>query len=182
MPGLRLTAVFFVFFMLVYPLLLLAGAQLAKGKGQGWTIKEHGKVIGWQLLGQPFKQARYFQGRPSAVNYDASGSGASNAGPSNPVYLEEVQKRIDSFLVHNPGIDRRDIPADLVTASGSGLDPDISVEGALVQVKRISAARHIPEYQLKALIKAHIKGPLWGWVGPSCVNVLLLNLDLDNMK
>jgi potassium-transporting ATPase KdpC subunit len=181
-PAIRLTLVCIVFFMGIYPLLILAGTQLAPGRGKGETICVNGKVVGWKLLGQQFTEDKYFQGRPSAVDYNAAGSGGSNKGPTNPGYLKTVQDRIDTFLMHNHGINKIDIPSDLVTASGSGLDPDISVQGAFVQVKRIAAVRNIPEEKIKAMVRQHIKRPLWGLLGPASVNVLPLNIDLDKLQ
>jgi K+-transporting ATPase ATPase C chain len=107
------------------------------------------------------------------------GSGGSNKGPTNPDYLKSVQAAIDTFIVHNPGVNKSDIPAELVTASGSGLDPDLSPEGAKIQVKRIARLRHIPEEDLQKLVDEHTDKPLLGLFGPSKVNVLKLNIALD---
>src|SRR5687767_8412420 len=134
--SLRLTVIFIVICSVIFPISLAAIARLAPGNGKGETISVNGKVVGYANIGQRFTEDKYFWGRPSAVNYNAAGSGGSNKGPSNPAYLKTVQDRIDSFLVHNPGIQKHQIPADMVTASGSGLDPDISPAGAYVQVKR----------------------------------------------
>jgi K+-transporting ATPase ATPase C chain len=116
------------------------------------------------------------------VDYNAAGSGGSNKGPSNPAYLAEVQSRIDTFLVHHPGIDKSEIPSDLITASGSGIDPHISIEAAKVQVKRIAQVRNLSENELVQLIKKHTEKPLLGWFGTERINVLKLNLELDNLK
>src|SRR6202007_730681 len=107
-----------------------------------------------------FTADKYFWSRPSAVDYNAAGSGGSNKGPNNPDYLADVQKRIDTFMVHNPGIKKSDIPSDLVTASGRGLDPHISGEGAKVQVKRIAAVRHLTEDKVQQLVSTHVEKPL----------------------
>src|SRR6201991_3888107 len=147
-PALRLTAVCIVFFCGVYSILILGIAQAAPTHGQGETVTVNGKVVGYALEGQSFTQDEYFWGRPSAVGYNAAGSAGSNKGPSNPDYLKDVQAHIDSFLVHNPGIKKEDIPAELVTYSGSGLDPDLSPAGAKVQIKRVAAVRHLSEEQL----------------------------------
>ena len=107
--------------------MLIAGiGQAAPGGGKGETVSVNGKVVGYKLIGQKFTDDKYFWGRPSAVDYNAAGSAGSNKGPTNPDYLKTVQDRIDTFLVHNPGIKKEEIPSELVTASGSGLDPDIS--------------------------------------------------------
>ncbi len=111
-----------------------------------------------------------------------TGFAGSNKGPSNPDYLKDVQSRIDTFLVHNPGIKKEEIPSDLVTASGGGLDPDISPAAAYVQVKRISGIRNIGEDRLKKLISDNTKSPLLGLFGTERVNVLRLNIALDAMK
>ena len=182
LPAVRLTLVCMVFFMGIYSLLILAGAQLAPGKGKGVTVVAGNKVVGWKLLGQKFTDDKYFWSRPSAVDYNAAGSGGSNEGPTNPGYLKQVQDRIDTFLAHNPNVHKKDIPSDLVTASGGGLDPDISVPGAYVQAKRVAANRNLPEEEIRALITQHIEKPLFGLLGTERVNVLQLNIDLDNLK
>jgi len=181
LPALKLTAVCIVFFCGVYTLLIWVIAQAAPAHGLGETVSVNGKVVGFTLEGQSFTQDKYFWGRPSAVGYNAAGSAGSNKGPSNPDYLKDVQSRIDSFLVHNPGVKKEDIPSELVTYSGGGLDPDISPEGALVQVKRIAAVRGVKEEKLNELIKRFTEGPLMGLFGPSKVNVLNLNVALDNL-
>ena len=142
----------------------------------------NGKVVGYKLIGQKFTEDKYFWDRPSAVDYNAAGSGGSNKGPTNPDYLKDVQARIDTFLVHNPGIKKEEIPSELATASGSGQDPDLSPAAAYVQVKRIAAVRNIPAEKLNDLVKKHIAKPLAGLFGTERVNVLQLNIDLDNLK
>jgi potassium-transporting ATPase KdpC subunit len=181
-PAIRLTLVCMVFFMGIYSLVILAVAQAAPGKGKGETVVVHNKTVGWKLVGQKFTDDKYFRSRPSAVDYNAAGSGGSNKGPTNPDYLQTVQDRIDTFLAHNPGISKADIPSDLVTASGAGLDPHISVEGAYVQVNRIAGVRNLPAEQVKTLVENHIENPLWGLFGTKRVNVLQLNIDLDKLK
>src|SRR5690606_24885386 len=121
---------------------------------------------------QKFTEDRYFWSRPSAVGYNAAGSGGSNKGPANPEYLKTVQERIDTFLAHNPGVEKSEVPVDLVTASGSGLDPNVSVQGALVQIKRISRARNISEERLHQLVTNSIEKPFMGVFGPGKINVL----------
>ncbi len=182
LPAIRLTLVCMVFFMGIYSLLILAGAQLAPGKGKGETVTANNRVVGWKLLGQKFTEDKYFWSRPSAVDYNAAGSGGSNKGPSNPDYLQQVRDRIDSFLVHNAGIKKEEIPSDLVTASGAGLDPHISVQGAYVQVKRVAATRNIPVEKINALVEKSIEDPLAGLFGTKKVNVLQLNIELDKLK
>ena len=180
-PAIRLTLVSMVFFMGIYTLIMLGIAQFAPNNGKGLTITQDGKTYHVNV-GQSFTQDEYFWSRPSAVDYNAAGSGGSNKGPSNPEYLDEVQARIDTFLVHNPGIEKTEIPADLVTASGSGLDPHISVQAAKVQVKRIAKIRELSENTLLQLIQKNAEKPLLGLLGTARINVLKLNLDLDNLS
>lgn len=182
LPAIRLTVVCIAFFMGIYPLLIWGIAQAAPNNGKGETIEANGKVVGYKLVGQKFTDGKYFCGRPSAVDYNAAGSGGSNKGPTNPDYLKTVQDRIDTFLVHNPGVRKQEIPSELVTASGSGQDPDLSPAAAKVQVKRIAALRMIDEKKLNALVDQQTEGPLFGLFGTSKVNVLKLNIALDELK
>jgi K+-transporting ATPase ATPase C chain len=165
----------------LYPLLIAGIGKATPGGGKGKTLSVNGKVVGYELIGQKFTDDKYFWSRPSAVDYNAAGSAGSNKGPSNPDYLKQVQDRIDTFLAHNPGIKKEEIPADLVTASGSGLDPDISPASAYVQVKRIAAIRHLSEEKIKALIDLHVEKPFMG-LAPKKVNVLKLNIALDKLS
>jgi len=179
--SLKLTVVLLVLCSLLYPLLIAGIGKATSGGGKGKTLSVNGKVGGYELIGQKFTEDKYFWSRPSAVDYNAAGSAGSNKGPSNPDYLKIVQDRIDTFLAHNPGIKKEEIPADLVTASGSGLDPDISPASAYVQVKRIASVRGLSEEKLKALVDRHVDKPFLG-IGPSKVNVLKLNIALDEFK
>lgn len=181
-PALRLTLVLVLITAGLYPLLIAGLAKVAPGGGDGVTVKRGGSVVGYANIGQKFSDDRYFQGRPSAVDYNGAGSGGSNKGPSNPDYLKTVQERIDTFLAHNPGVQKADIPAELVTASGSGLDPHLSPAAAKIQVLRIAKLRNLPAPKLTALVDHHTKGPLLGLLGPATVNVLELNLALDEIK
>lgn len=178
----KLTLVLIIVCAGIYPLLIAFVSKLAPGGGKGETISVNGKVVGFAKVGQKFTEDKYFQGRPSAVDYNAAGSAGSNKGPSNPDYLKMVQDRIDTFLVHNPGVKKEDIPAEMVTASGSGLDPDLSPASAYVQVKRIAAVRGLPEDKVKSLVETHVEKPLFGMLGPAKVNVLKLNVALDELK
>jgi K+-transporting ATPase ATPase C chain len=180
--SIRLTLVITVLVCVIYPILIAFAGKLSKGGGDGETIVVNGKVVGYAALGQKFDKPKYFWSRPSAVGYNANGSGGSNKGPTNPDYLKDVQKRIDTLLKYNPGLKVGDIPSDMVTASGSGLDPDISPEAARIQVKRVSAVRKLDEQKVAALVESHVQGPLLGLFGPSVVNVLKLNVALDEMK
>lgn len=181
-PALSLTVALFVLTVVIYPVIVWGVAQFASGKGRGETISVNGKVVGFANVGQRFTADHYFWSRPSAVEYNAAGSGGSNKGPSNPEYLAQVQARIDTFLVHNPTVPPSAVPSELVTASGSGLDPDLSPQGAEVQVARIAKARNLPEEKVKELVKIHTEGPFLGLFGPSKVNILALNIALDQMN
>lgn len=164
----------------IYPMAIFGIARMAPNQGKGETILVNGKVVGYQKIGQKFDKSNYFWGRPSAVDYNAAGSGGSNKGPSNADYLALIQKRIDTFLIVHPYLKKSEIPADIVTASGSGLDPNISPEGALIQVKRVAAARKLSEDKVKALVETKINTP--AVMGTSMVNVLELNVALDALK
>jgi K+-transporting ATPase ATPase C chain len=177
--SLKLTIVLIILCSGLYPLLISAVGKAAPGAGKGKTVTVNGKIVGYENIGQKFTDDKYFQGRPSAVDYNAAGSGASNKGTSNPDYLQTVQDRIDSFLAHNPGIRKEEIPADLVTASSSGLDPHITPASAYVQVKRIAVIRQLPEDKVRTLVDQLIERTI---LGPSVVNVLKLNIALDNLK
>lgn len=181
-PAIRLTLVLLVLVSVIYPLVVAGVARLAPGGGRGETVSVNGKVVGYAAIGQRFTEDRYFNGRPSAVNYNAAGSGGSNKGAGNTDYLKTVQARIDTFLVHNPGVGKADIPAELVTASGSGLDPDLSPAAAKIQSVRIARIRNLPVERLTQLVDMHTKAPLLGLFGPSTVNVLKLNIALDTLR
>ncbi len=178
-PVIRLTLGLLVILSVLYPMLVAAVSRLTPGGGDGVTIMAHGRVVGYANVGQKFTEDRYFNSRPSAVDYNAAGSGGSNKGPSNTEYLDVVKARIDTFQVHNPDVKKADIPAELVTASGSGLDPHLSPAGARVQVARIARVRHIPAARLRQLVDEQTEGPLLGLFGPPTVNVLKLNVALD---
>ncbi len=178
LPALRLTLVCMVLFMGLYPALIWGIAQLVPNEGKG-EVLEHNGATYFTQIGQSFTADRYFNGRPSAVNYNAAGSGGSNKGPSNPGYLATVAARVDTFRAHNPGT--AEVPADLVTASGSGLDPDLSVEAVLVQIPRVARTRGVSEEALRRLVAGCTQRPLLGLFGPEKINVLALNLALDQL-
>lgn len=184
----RLTLVFCVFLSVTYILVLWLFAKVAgPNDGNAEVATLDGKVVGAANVGQQFTQDIYFWGRPSCAGdgYDASSSGGSNKGPTNPEYLAEVEARIDTFLVHHPYLQRKDVPAEMVTASGSGLDPDITPQCARVQVKRVAAARGMSEQQVADLVEKSIQSPFLGLFGTEKVNVLKLNIaleELDNKK
>jgi K+-transporting ATPase ATPase C chain len=175
--ALRLTFVMLII-VGIYSGIVYAGSKLLPTQGNAEIIHYKGHKF-YANIGQDFKSPKYFHGRPSAVDYNAAGSAGSNKGPSNEEYLETVQKRIDTLKMQNPEMENNKVPVELVTASGSGLDPDISENGAMYQVNRISKMRNISAGQLENLIQKHIEKSLFG---PSKVNVLKLNIALDNLK
>jgi K+-transporting ATPase ATPase C chain len=181
LTAIRLTLVCLLFFSGVYPAVIWGIAQISPNRGKGEIMEYNGKKY-YSNIGQSFTGDSYFWSRPSAADYNAAGPGGSNKGPSNKEYLTEVQARIDTFLIHNPGIDKSEIPVDLITASGSGLDPDFSIKAAKVQVKRIAKIRGLDEAKINQLIEKQTEKPLWGLFGPEKINVLKLNIALNEMN
>ena len=178
-PALRLSLALLVLCCVLYPAMVWAVAQLAPGRGEGVQLSSNGRVVGFANVGQKFSKPEYFNGRPSAADYHADASSGSNKGPSNPEYLAVVKARLDTFLLQNPGVKAADVPAELITASGSGLDPHLSPQGALVQVPRVALARRLDATRVRELVSQHTEtNP----VGPDRVNVLQLNLALDLLK
>lgn len=165
----------------VYLILVYAGSKVLPTKGNAEIITYKGQKF-YANIGQEFKSLKYFHGRPSAVNYNAAGSAGSNKGPSNEEYLETVKKRIDTLNMQNPEMGNTKAPVELVTASGSGLDPDISEAGALYQAKRIAKERGLSEEKILDLVKTQTTKPFLGLFGPSKVNVLKLNIALDQLQ
>ena len=165
-----------------YPLVVTAIARLAfPGQADGSLVRVNGRIVGSRLIGQSFDQPRYFWGRLSAtapVPYNAAASSGSNDGPLNPALLDVARARIAALRQADPTA-TGPVPVDLVTASGSGLDPHISPAAAEYQVARVATARGLNPDQVRAIIHAHTAGRTWGIVGEPVVNVLELNLDLD---
>jgi K+-transporting ATPase ATPase C chain len=176
---------------LAYPLAMTAIAGVIFPKqAQGSLIERDGKVVGSALIGQQFKDDKYFHGRPSATTapdpadstktvpapYNAANSGGSNLGPTSKALDDRVKEDVEKLKAENPSAA---VPADLVTASGSGLDPDISPEAALFQLPRVARARHMPEDRVRRLVTENTQGRLAGLLGEPRVNVLALNLALD---
>ena len=183
LPALKITALALILFGAAYPLLIVGIASvIAPNSGKGELVTENGKVAGFKLIGQKFTSDKYFNSRPSAVDYNAAATGGSNKGPSNPDYLALVEERIADFLKQNPDVKRENIPVDLVTASGGGLDPDLSPKAALIQVARIAKMRNIEASKLIQLVNQKTKQPLLGMLGTSTINVLELNMALDKLK
>ena len=176
---LKFTAMLLVLLVVLYPSLIWGIAQFSDNNGEGSLIKQNGKIVGYREIGQKFDKPSYFWGRPSAVDYNAAGSAGSNKGPNNAEYLKTVEARIVGFLKAHPYLQKSNIPAEMVTASGSGLDPNISPEGALIQVKRVARERKISEVEVNRLVKQNIETTL---AGPPVINVLKLNVALNNIK
>jgi K+-transporting ATPase ATPase C chain len=185
-PAVISMVIFTVVLGIAYPLVITGIAQVAfKDKANGSLLKQNGKVIGSSMLAQPFTTKhgtpieKYFQERPSAANYDPTHSAGSNLGPTNPELAAEVRKRASAYRKLNGLADNAKIPVDAVTASASGLDPDISVANARVQAARVAEARGLSTAQVLKLIDEHTDGRPLGIIGEKTVNVLDLNRALD---
>jgi K+-transporting ATPase ATPase C chain len=158
------------------------GLNLFPKQSKGSLIFQNEIPVGSELIGQNFSQAKYFWGRPSAAGekgYDATSSGASNLATTNKDLIDRIEKSIQEFLRQNPSIKREEIPTDLVTASASGLDPEISIQSAKIQIPRIAKARNISENNLNLLVNKLTQNPTLTFIGTERVNVLLLNIELD---
>ncbi|MBV9386331.1 MAG: potassium-transporting ATPase subunit KdpC [Chroococcidiopsidaceae cyanobacterium CP_BM_ER_R8_30] len=192
-PAITLSIWLMVLCGLIYPLLTTGVANLIfPYQSQGSLITSNGKVVGSELIGQSFSAPKYFHPRPSATTktgttdkpqpYNAAQSGASNYGPTNKSFIKGVKDAADAYRKEN-GLKPSDlVPVDAVTASGSGLDPDISVANANLQAARVAKARNIPVAKVQELMHYYTQGRQWGFLGESRVNVLKLNLALDGAK
>ena len=174
-----------------YPLFVTGISQLfLPDKANGSLLYSEGKLVGSALLGQSFTDAKgnplpeYFQPRPSnaGAGYDGSSSGASNLGPSNPTLINEVSERVRAYRQFNHMAAEAAVPVDAGTASGSGLDPDISLQNALDQAPRVAEARHLPPARVLALLHQQTAPAEWGFLSEPAVNVLQLNLSLDGLR
>lgn len=188
------TVVFTVICGLFYPLLITGlGQSIFPYQANGSLIVNKGKVIGSELIGQQFSDERFMKGRPSAVNYNTYtvkeksegkylgvASGSQNLSPSNSLLKKRVESDIKNFLNNNPSINKKDIPTDLLTSSGSGLDPSISQQSALVQIPQISKSTGISEDNLKKIIDKNTQNKILGFLGEKTVNVLKVNLEIYN--
>ena len=170
---------------LAYPLAVTGiGRLFFADQVSGSLVRRGSAVVGSALIGQSFQEPKYFWGRLSAtapMPNNGAGSSASNLGPTNPALIDAVRGRVESLKAADPG-NTAPIPVDLVTASGSGLDPHVSPAAALYQVTRVARARHLDPVRLRQLVLAHVEGPQWGIFGEARINVLLLNLDLDRAQ
>ena len=189
--GIRLTIVLIVICGLAYPLLITGiGQLLFPSQANGSVISHNGKEVGSELIGQQYNDDGHFVGRISAVSYNTSAdgkeidatSGSENLGPTSDVLKERVEGDIKSFLEKNPTVSKEDISSELISQSGSGLDPDITSKGAKIQVDRVSKATGISKDDLNKLIDENTKGKWLGLFGAERINVLNLNLSVDDMK
>jgi|WetSurMetagenome_2_1015567.scaffolds.fasta_scaffold27750_3 potassium-transporting ATPase KdpC subunit len=170
---------------LAYPFAMTGISQLFfREKAKGSLVVSDNRVIGSSMIGQNFSHPKYFHGRPSALEkaYDASNSGGSNFGPSNAKFLEKVGQRIDVVRKENTLDPGAPVPADLVLASASGLDPHISVETAMLQVPRVAKAQGLAESEVEDIVAKHVESPLFGFLGSKRINVLRLNMSLDELS
>lgn len=180
MVAIRFTVVTTIVFGLGYPLLMTGLSQWwFPRQANGSLIEKNGQVVGSRLIGQAFSGEKYFHSRPSAAGngYDPTASGGTNWGPTNQALVTRVEQDVTKWRQENPGMP---IPADLVTASGSGLDPDISPASAEFQLSRVAKTRGMSEEQVRAIVAKHTQGREFGVLGEPRVNVLELNLDLDD--
>lgn len=172
---------------LVYPAVMTAGAEVGlSDKADGSLVEVDGQVVGSSSIGQPWTDPEWFQGRPSSVDGDASTSSGSNLGPSSPDLSDLINERADAILKqdgsYHPGLSVADIPVDLLTASASGLDPDISEAAALFQVPRVAAVTGLDEAAVRRLVEDQVQGRDLGFIGEPRVNVLELNLALSRLE
>jgi K+-transporting ATPase ATPase C chain len=185
LPALRMLVMLTVVTGIAYPLLVTGVAKLAfPRQANGSLIERGGKAVGSVLIGQPFSDPRYFWSRPSATSpqpYNAMASSGSNLGPRNPALADAVKDRIKALRDADPD-NKAAVPADLVTASASGLDPEISIAAAEFQVHRVAKARGLGEDKVRALVEANTSGRTFGILGEPRVNVLAVNLALDQAK
>ena len=184
-PALVLFALLSALTGLIYPMAVTGAAKAVfPSQAAGSLIVQGGNTVGSKLIGQNFSDPKHFWGRPSATApqpYNASASGGSNQGPLNPALAEAVKARVEALRAADPG-NTAPVPVDLVTASASGLDPDISPAAAHYQAARVARVRGVPVEQVNALIAGNTQAPLWGLLGEPRVNVLALNLALDGSE
>ncbi|GLG01547.1 potassium-transporting ATPase KdpC subunit [Alicyclobacillus hesperidum subsp. aegles] len=177
--SLRFTVVFAALLGIVYPFVGVVVGRIAfPWQSQGSLVQVNGRVVGSELIAEAFPQPMWFQARPSAVNYNASGSGGSNLGPTNPELVKEVSKNLRTVLKQNPSLSVAEIPTSMVESSGSGLDPDITLKDAYDQIPRISDATGLSQAWLKTLVQRKASAPALGLFGEPMVNVIELNLSI----
>jgi potassium-transporting ATPase KdpC subunit len=184
-PAVSLLVLMTLLVGIVYPLVITGAAKAAfPHQAAGSLIYQDGKLIGSTLIGQSFSDPKYFWGRPSATTpqpYNGLASSGSNLGPLNPALIDAVKANAKSLHDADPD-NQQPVPVDLVTASASGLDPEVSLAAAEYQAARVARARHLEPTQVEALIHSHARGRLWGFIGEPRINVLELNLALDRLR
>lgn len=186
MIAIKMTIVLTVLLGIVYPLAMVGVAHVVfPVQADGSLISRDGAIVGSSLIGQNFKSLGYFHSRPSAAGdkgYDATSSSGSNLGPTNKSFIDSVKQRLKIVLEENPGLKPSQVPVDLVTASGSGLDPEISPAAAEIQIQRVAKARGLSEDTVRALVETYTLHRWGGFLGEPGVNVLELNLALDGLR
>jgi K+-transporting ATPase ATPase C chain len=167
-------------FGIIFPLVIWLFSLAEPTSALGNPIYKDGKIVGFENIGQKFQSDNYFWGRPSAVDYNASSTGGSNKAVTDSAYIDTINERLSTFLRRNPGVRKGDVPSDIITASASGVDPHISVQAAIIQIKRVAKARNLRDSEITKIVFDNIVPPLFGVFGSSKVNVLKLNLSLDS--
>lgn len=176
--ALRLVIVGIVIFSIAYPLLVALGGQIWRGNAQGSLIEDDGEIVGSKLIGQDFDDPKFFHGRPSSIDYNAMKSSSSNLGPNNPELTDRVEKILSKLSENEKNLK---IPSDIVTESGSSLDPHITYRSAILQIPRVAKNTGISEDNLRSIVNEQTKGPFLGIYGMKRVNVLLLNIEIMSL-
>lgn len=180
-PSLRLTLIFILILGIIYPIVMTGISNLIfPEKAKGSLVYDKNQLIGSSIIGQKFTDDKWFHGRPSAIEYDASKSGGTNLAMSNPEFKKALDRNIKEFLSKNPTVKQEDIPSDMLTASASGLDPEITVVSAKLQADRVAKANGIAVEEVNRIIDSNKSGKFLGVFGQERVNVLKLNLKLSN--